>query len=100
MRIIQRKRNLLSRLVLAQNQILVFDMLLAQLPFEPFAIFHQTQLGRAQFLLLIGLQQNPIDEPVSRDAFSLTMRFSASANRRSFSARIFSKSSRFLRSSS
>ena len=68
MRIIERKRNLLSRLVLAQDQILVFDMLLAQLPFEPFSIFHQTQLGRAQLLLLVSLHHNPIDEPVQRDA--------------------------------
>ena len=61
MRIIQRKRNLLSRLILPQNKILIFDVLLAQLPFEPFTIFHQTQLSRAQFLFLIRLHQNSID---------------------------------------
>lgn len=43
---IQRKGDLLSCFILAQNEILLFGMLLAQLSFEPFAIFHQTQLLR------------------------------------------------------
>ena len=53
---IQRKGDLLSRFILAQNEILLFGMLLAQLSFEPFAIFHQTQLFRTQFLFLIRLE--------------------------------------------
>ena len=44
---IQRKGDLLSRFILAQNEILLFGVLLAQLSLEPFAIFHQAQLFRA-----------------------------------------------------